>query len=64
MFPNAGLCRLHGLAEEFFGPFVDAFIEVAKDHMEDEAVIDSFSWSLGLLGCTCQWLLRVRVRRS
>ena len=38
--------------KEFFGPFVSAFIDVTKDRVDDDTIIDSFSWSLGLLFCT------------
>jgi hypothetical protein len=33
----------------FFGPFVSACVEVAQTRTSDEAVIESFRWSLGLV---------------
>ncbi|CAE7808573.1 unnamed protein product [Symbiodinium sp. CCMP2456] len=39
----------YAVPTEFFGPFVNAFIEVVKDRVDDPPIIESFSWSLGLM---------------
>jgi len=39
----------YAVPTEFFGPFASAFIDVVQDRVGDDAVVDSFAWSLGLM---------------
>mmetsp|Transcript_23567 Transcript_23567/g.42567 ORF Transcript_23567/g.42567 Transcript_23567/m.42567 type:complete len:1226 (-) Transcript_23567:316-3993(-) len=39
----------YGIPTEFFSPFVTACVEVVRELMGDEKLVDAFGWSLGLI---------------